>query len=176
MHKDSRGYVYETYREGGRVCRRYVGRADWMSAAICLERLDRQRDEEKRQRERAPIEAAKMLQTSIDAYCGALDGLVSDAMTAAGYHRHKRGAWRKRRAQIGEKPMSQTQQISIPAPSGTAKATDRAQLAKAQKDPVAAREMLDKLKDTPEETELLDIPGARCAQRFDAFNRTSGGR
>ena len=164
MHTDRRGYTYETYRDGGRVCRRYIGRADWMGAAIYLQRLDRERDEEKRQRERAPIEAAKTLQTSIDAYCGALDSLVSDAMTAAGYHRHKRGNWRKRRAQFGEKPMPQTQNIAIPAPAGTAKATDRAQLAKAQKDPVAARELLDKC--TPDkEAELLDIlaPVARNA-------------
>lgn len=98
MHVDKRGYGYETFREGGRVCRRYIGRGAWVEAAVYLNRLDRERDDDDRQRERAPLESMRASEAALNAFCGALDALVSDAMHAGGYYRHKRGNWRKRRA------------------------------------------------------------------------------
>lgn len=164
MHTDKRGYGYETYREGGRVCRRYIGRGAWVNAAIYLNRLDRERDDD-RQRQRAPLESMRASEAALNAYCGALDSLVSDAMHAGGYHRHKRGDWRKRRysaPQTQNQTQNQTDMatkntIAIPAQAGTDTAKDKAELRKAQKDPVAARAWLDTVKGTPRELELLDI-------------------
>jgi hypothetical protein len=98
MHVDSRGYGYETYRDGGRVCRRYVCKGETAAALAYLDKMEAERDGEAKRQTREKIATLKATGAAIDAYGRALDSLVSDAMTAAGYHRHKRGAWRKRRA------------------------------------------------------------------------------
>jgi hypothetical protein len=98
MHVDSRGYGYETFRDGGRVCRRYVCKGETAAALSYLDQIARERDEEAKRQTRVQIATLEASGAALDAYCGALDGRVSDAMTAAGYHRHKRGNWRKRRA------------------------------------------------------------------------------
>lgn len=98
MHVDSRGYGYETYRDGDRVRRRYIGGGEVAAALSYLDKIDRERDGEAKRQTRVQIATLDATGAALDAYCGALDSLVSDAMTAAGYHRHKRGNWRKRRA------------------------------------------------------------------------------
>jgi hypothetical protein len=100
-------------------------------------------------------------EAALNAYCGALDDLVTDAMHAGGYHRHKRGNWRKRRHSApqtqNQTDMATQNTIAIPAQPGMDTAKDKAELRKAQKDPVAARALFDVVKGTPKETELLDI-------------------
>ncbi len=98
MHVDSRGYGYQSYRDGDRVRRRYIGGGETAAALSYLDQIDRERDEEAKRQTRVQIATLEATGAALDAYCGAMDGLVSVAMHAGGYHRHKRGDWRKRRA------------------------------------------------------------------------------
>jgi hypothetical protein len=103
MHKDRRGYVYETFRDGGRVCRRYVGAGDTVALALKLERLKRKAEERARSQKQAERDEQRQ---KVEIPVALLDAQTSEVLeallVAAGYHRPQRGPWRKRR----QKPMS----------------------------------------------------------------------
>lgn len=97
MAVDRRGYAYRSVRDGCRVRRIYLGRgpAAELSELLVSERRDAAAEVARHWQEadqaRAPAEAALR----------ALDGLANRmfraTLLAAGYHRHDRGAWRRRR-------------------------------------------------------------------------------
>jgi hypothetical protein len=94
---NGRQYYYRSVREGRRVRSEYVGggEAGWLMAQI--QRIDSQglmieRRQEKDDREEwGEIEAA-LNDLHTDARRAA-----TAALTAAGYHQHNRGEWRKKR-------------------------------------------------------------------------------
>lgn len=103
MHIDRRGFAYETFRDGGRVCRRYLGSGDAVALAFRLEQLKRKAEQkargqkaEERNRERQEVEKPVAL---LDAQTSEI---LEALLYAAGYYRHRRGEWRKRR----QDPMS----------------------------------------------------------------------
>lgn len=116
LHTDKRGFVYATFRQGGRVCRRYVGKASSERVAVALE-LDatgreltaraRELEREQRTRETARIEEERR---EVAAPVARLDAqtsaLVSDVLEALGYRR-TRGQWRKSRK---DEPMTKALQ------------------------------------------------------------------
>jgi hypothetical protein len=79
-------YLYRSRWENGRVVREYVGSGAEAEAAA-------KRDEAERT-ERAEI---KRIGVILDALRIVIDVLIEDQMIAAGYHRHDRGRWRKKR-------------------------------------------------------------------------------
>lgn len=93
-----RRYFYRTHRVGSRFVREYVGGglAGYLAA----------QEHEERRKEHAAARAA--LERDQEAFAAAaashqtleriVDGLMTAALAAAGYHRHDRGQWRKRRA------------------------------------------------------------------------------
>jgi hypothetical protein len=91
-------YYTRSRRVGGRIVREYVGRG---SVAILSEREDRQAREERqvarlarsREREEAAVLGERVRQ--VDALA---EALTAAALLLAGYHRHDRGAWRRRYA------------------------------------------------------------------------------
>jgi hypothetical protein len=92
-------YYTRSKRVGGRVRREYVGSgllAELAAAEDALHREAREREARDRPTERERLEA-------LDAPLGALDALTGAlyraALVAAGYRQHKRGEWRKRRAE-----------------------------------------------------------------------------
>ena len=97
MGFDRRGYYYRSVRDGDRVRRVYIGKGP---AAQLSARLVEQRRSERRAVSRAwrAREAAlagpddRLRQLSELA-----DGMARATLLAAGYHRHDRGAWRRRR-------------------------------------------------------------------------------
>jgi len=90
-------YYYRSRKIGGRVVKEYVGGG---LAGSLAEREDearrRQRDAERiaLRLDRAAFDAAA---TAHDELSRAADAMMSAALLAAGYHRHDRGQWRKRR-------------------------------------------------------------------------------
>src|SRR5688572_19518966 len=97
MTRGSRRYYYTSERVNGRPVRRYLGSGpDAQEAEAALEG---------RRRERA--EQAGRLLGDADAHATAItpllelvtltDLLLKAALAAAGYHRHDRGAWRRKR-------------------------------------------------------------------------------
>jgi len=111
LHTDKRGFVYETFRRDGRVCRRYVGKAERERVALALAsdatgRRLRDLEREQREKQRAKIEEeARQVAAPVAQLDAQTSALVWSALEAAGY-RYTRGQWRKRR----DEPMTKSEQ------------------------------------------------------------------
>ena len=94
--RGSRAYYYRGERHGSKVVRRYVGCGEVaeMAAAVDeLSRLERAAADRLREQERQRLLAAEGPLLEL---CGLAEALAHAALLAAGYHRHDRGAWRRR--------------------------------------------------------------------------------
>jgi hypothetical protein len=94
-------YYYRKERQGNRVVSTYIGPAGDRAALFAeIDALDRQR----RQQERWEAQIARAQFAELASAPEGLTELLAEAkraaaeaLTAAGYHQHKRGQWRKRR-------------------------------------------------------------------------------
>src|SRR5262245_7488089 len=94
-----RGFYYRVRKVNGRVVREYVGRgpvAELVAQMDALERKQREAERAAWLAKRAEMEA---LDASLDELNDLADLLAHAALLAAGFRRHKRGEWRKRREQ-----------------------------------------------------------------------------
>ncbi len=94
-----RGGLYYTRsrKEGGRVVREYVGTglvAELAARRDAGERRERANLDAALRAERERLAPAEATLAALDA---ATEGMARTALVAHGYHRHHRGAWRKRR-------------------------------------------------------------------------------
>jgi hypothetical protein len=94
-----RRYYSRSEWAAGRAVRRYVGTGP-AAAADDLRRLERVIGARER---RAEQDRHREAETPLLELCGLTDLLTRVALVAAGYHRHDRGAWRRR----GRQPQSQ---------------------------------------------------------------------
>ena len=92
-----RRYYFTAKKIGGRVVKRYIGAGDLAGAMASLEALDRERREEQRAAVKAERDRLDALDQRVAELSRAVDAALHAALSAAGYHRHDRGAWRKRR-------------------------------------------------------------------------------
>ncbi len=104
MYTDSRGYSYRSKRNGTRIEKEYIGRGQWIGAAQFLDTLDRNERESERDARRVEQAALDELDAPLLAFDAAVNELVESTLSAAGYHRHQRGQWRKRRAEPTKGP------------------------------------------------------------------------
>jgi hypothetical protein len=97
MGWDKGRYYTRSRKVNGRVVREYVGTGRVAELAAQLDALERER----REREARAVRQQKAELTVLDAELKALteraDLLARAALLAAGFHRHKRGDWRRRR-------------------------------------------------------------------------------
>jgi hypothetical protein len=94
-----RGYYYRVRKVGGKVVREYFGKgvpAELASRMDDLERLRRRFDYLDRRDEKAE---QAVLEAEVKALSEQAEQAARAALREAGYHQHKRGEWRKRRAQ-----------------------------------------------------------------------------
>ena len=92
-------YYTRSQRAGGRVSREYVGTgllAELVAAEDQLHREAREQAARDRRTERECLEALDGPLLALDAR---VEALYRAALVVAGYHRHQRGDWRRRRAQ-----------------------------------------------------------------------------
>ena len=97
QQQGNKRYYYRSMRVHGRPVRRFVGSgpvAELAAAADDLCRLERAIHARERhaEQERLAAAAAPLL-----GLCEVTDDLACAALLAAGFHRHDRGAWRRRR-------------------------------------------------------------------------------
>ena len=97
MHRDSRGYYYRSRRRGKRVTREYIGNSLLATLGAQLEAAERAQAAAEREAREAERKRLDDLDGQIAAVCAATDALRHATLEAAGYHRHKRGEWRRRR-------------------------------------------------------------------------------
>jgi hypothetical protein len=90
-------YYYRSVRDGRRVRSQYIGTGEAAVLIAQLEAIERERRETNRQTERAERQAVDKLEARFAGWFDRVEALAREALTAAGYHQHKRGEWRKRR-------------------------------------------------------------------------------
>jgi hypothetical protein len=97
IYRDGRPDLYRSVRRDGRVTSEYVASgidAQLIAALEDNEREDRRSELEEIRAERREVDD---LQRALDEMAERARALARDALTAAGYHQHHRGEWRKRR-------------------------------------------------------------------------------
>ena len=96
-----RRYFYFSRWIGGRSCKLYLGKreAAIIAADEVADRKARRLSELEAQRaDRARLAPLDRMMTLLDAGCTAL---LAAELTLAGYHRHDRGPWRRKRGRKG---------------------------------------------------------------------------
>jgi hypothetical protein len=90
-------YYTRSRKVGGRVIREYIGAGLGAEATAQLdsfERAERQLQAAAWRKERTRLDA---IERDLAAYCTAVGALAREHLTAAGYHQHARGEWRRKR-------------------------------------------------------------------------------
>lgn len=96
MAMDRRGYFYRSRRVGGRVVRDYFGKGPIAEmAAHLMDKMHQARAS--RAQNVARLDKAD---ASFRQFHDQLDQILAAHFLAAGFHRHDRGPWRKRRDAI----------------------------------------------------------------------------
>jgi hypothetical protein len=95
--RDGRPYYYRSVRRGGRVTSEYRGAGQIAELAASLDAVQRERREAERQAERAEREADERQEAAVAEWFDRIEALTRIAIEAAGYHRHRRGEWRRTR-------------------------------------------------------------------------------
>jgi hypothetical protein len=90
-------YYTRGHRENGRLVREYVGGGVLGQLAADVDGLARQTRLAERQERTAECERIAAIEGPIVAFGRAVDLAVSCELLVAGYHRHDRGPWRRRR-------------------------------------------------------------------------------
>jgi hypothetical protein len=101
IHRDGRPYLYKSIRKNGRVTSEYRASG---AAAVLIDRMEAiERDEADYQRWSGGEENRRLedLEKELDDLADRARRLAHEALEAAGYHRHHRGEWRRRRVPRG---------------------------------------------------------------------------
>ncbi len=91
-------YYTRSRKVAGRVVREYVGTGPIAELMAEMDAMERTRRTAGREAMRAEQERSASIEASVDALCETADLMAWTALVLAGYHQHKRGEWRKRRA------------------------------------------------------------------------------
>ena len=90
-------YWYRSRRVGDRVVSVYLGADEAGALQAEIDNAEQRQARAERERERAGQDEARAVQVALADLARASDELVAAVLTAAGYHRHQRGTWRRRR-------------------------------------------------------------------------------
>lgn len=94
-------YYTRSVRVNGKVKREYLGSGAWALFAFEIEQAERLEERLRKMQERQQWQqeqdAVAALGHTVEAVCEEAGAAFRMVMEAAGYHRHERGEWRKRR-------------------------------------------------------------------------------
>jgi hypothetical protein len=99
---NGRRYYYRSKRVGGRVVTQYIGGDRSAELIAKLDDAGRAQARLAYLDERDDRNALDDEERAIAEWCNAVETVARAAIQAAGYHRHHRGEWRKRRVQPTE--------------------------------------------------------------------------
>ena len=102
MAWDRGRYYTRSRRISGRVVREYVGAGRVGELAAQMDALERERRETERAVRRATRAELEARDAPLNELNDLADLLAHAALVVAGFHRHNRGEWRKRRAHRDE--------------------------------------------------------------------------
>lgn len=92
-------YFYKSERVGGRVRKRYIGPGEMAAIIDSMNEEKRARREAERAKFRSCVEDLTRLERMLEPLEAFAREVIEGVFTATGYHRIKRGPWRKRRVQ-----------------------------------------------------------------------------
>ena len=95
--RGGRSYFYRSVREGGRVRSEYVGGGESAALIAKLAALAATKQEMEREDWRAARERMEQEERAAAEMFDRIEALADAAMVAAGFHRHHRGQWWRRR-------------------------------------------------------------------------------
>jgi hypothetical protein len=90
-------YYTRSSRQGGQVVREYIGSGRAGQLCAELDAIARQERQEKARAWRRERDRLGAIERDLAEYCRRVDELTRDYLTAAGYHQHDRGQWRRKR-------------------------------------------------------------------------------
>ena len=97
IYRNGKAYNYRSVRKGGRVTSEYRGSGEAARLIGAWDSLDAIERDEERQRERDERKWFDDLERDLDELAERGRRLAHEALTAAGFHQHNRGEWRRRR-------------------------------------------------------------------------------
>jgi hypothetical protein len=92
-------YYYRSIRDGGRVCKEYVGAGEFAEGLAHTDETIRLIREQERQRGRAEVENLEALAAPVLEVCEAAADVLARAVLVAGGYRRRKGEWRLTREQ-----------------------------------------------------------------------------
>jgi hypothetical protein len=95
--RNGRTYIYRSVRRKGRVASEYGGSGIDAFLIGRMEAIDRDERDCNRWLESEDRRKLDDIAKALDQLTAQARALARDALTAAGYHQHNRGKWRKRR-------------------------------------------------------------------------------
>ena len=90
-------YYTRSHRADGEVIREYLGCGPFAKAMAALDTADQEWVLRQRETDRAVQENLSDVDRKVNAFDFQVDAVLWQMIEAAGYHRHRRGQWRKRR-------------------------------------------------------------------------------
>ena len=101
--RNGRRYYYQASRVDGRVVKRYLGIGELADVLGEFDAAEAQRRRLEADERRAQRDELDTLHREVGDACNLVEQLTRVVLLAAGYHRHDRGEWRKRRAAKDER-------------------------------------------------------------------------
>lgn len=95
--RNGRQYFYRKVRNGDKIRSDYIGHGELARAIAYFEQRDNEEIQDAKRLKSQEKEAERARETEFMAFYTAVEAEFAQAMTAAGYHRHHRGEWRKQR-------------------------------------------------------------------------------
>jgi hypothetical protein len=96
--RNGRGRYYtQSYREGNRVRRRYIGQGPYAAQIAQADAFQKRRLNDAKLELREAENQIRQVESRMKDFHDSVELLSRASLIAAGYHRHDRGEWRKRR-------------------------------------------------------------------------------
>jgi len=89
-------YYTRSRKIGGRVVREYVGTGLIAELSAQTDEIERQERDQAQAILKAERDSDRAQEAALADYCKAVDEVLTEALLAAGYHKHK-GQWRRKR-------------------------------------------------------------------------------
>jgi hypothetical protein len=121
--KNGRSYYTRSVRINGRVTREYIGAGPVAEAIAGLDYHDRLARTDAQQKARADRVELDRMEALAVKYGAEVSTAVATALTEAGYHRHERGNWRRKRNIMKPKPTNEAP-TAIAIPNAEASRSD----------------------------------------------------
>src|SRR5687767_5691572 len=90
-------YYYRSVRSGGQVRSEYFGGGETAGLIASMDAVEREEKAARRRDERAERERGEEEDRRLGEWFDGIEAATHAILTAAGYHRHNRGEWRRKR-------------------------------------------------------------------------------